>query len=147
MNEKVTNAMEICAKQVRKVSCVRCRYFEECVRNGGSPASVFGRYLAWLNLKALKSIANEFMQYCVDRLKFEGQSPNNSEFNEGAYAVVIAFDEREPQRPLFRLSLQGDENKDELRTLLFNAYIRAKKKATKGKRSKKNEQRKTNNGK
>ena len=139
--------MEICAKQVRKVSCARCRYFEECVRNGGSPVSMFGRYLAWLNLTALKSIANEFRQYCVYGLKLEGRAPDFSELEEGAYAVVMAYDECDPPRFLFRLNLQGDESKDELRTLLFNAYIRAKKKANKRKRTKKNEQRKTSNGK
>lgn len=123
MNKKVTKAMEICAKQVREISCVRCLHYEKCVRNGGNPVSMLGRFIAWLNLSALKPIAAELCQYCVNGLKLEGHAPDIVELEEGAYAVVHAYDERKPQRRIFRLNLQGDEDEAALRTLVFNAYF------------------------
>lgn len=130
---KITKAMQICAKQVREISCARCLHYEKCVRNGGNPVSMLGRFIAWLNLSALKPIAAELREYCVNGLKLEGHAPNIVELEEGAYAVVRAYDERKPQRLIFRLNLQGDEDEAALRTLVFNAYIRAKRKMNNGK--------------
>lgn len=125
MNKKVTKAMEICANEVREIPCARCLHYEKCTRNGGSPVSMLGRYLAWLNLSALKPIAAELRQYCADGLKLEAHAPNEAEFEEGAYAVVRAYDEGKNPRLLFRLNLRGDEDKVALRAHVFNAYVRA----------------------
>lgn len=133
MNKKVSKAMEICAKQVREISCARCLHYEKCVRNGGIPVSVYARYLAWLNLEALKPLACELKQFCVKGLKLEAHVPDVIESEEGAYAVVRAYDESKYRRLLFRLNLQGDEDEAALRTLVFNAYIRAKRKMKNGK--------------
>lgn len=133
MNKKVTKAMKICAKQVREISCARCLHYEKCVRNGGSPVSMLGRYLAWLNLVALKPLSIELRQFCVKGLKLEGHAPDIAELEEGAYAVVRAYDEGKNPRLIFRLNLQGDEDEAALRTLIFNAYIRAKRKMNNGK--------------
>ena len=132
-NKKVTKAMEICAKQVREISCARCLHYEKCVRNGGSPVSMLGCFIAWLNLSALKPIAAELREYCVKGLKLEGHAPDIDELEEGAYAVVRAYDEGKNPRLIFRLNLQGDEDEAALRTLVFNAYIRAKRKMNNGK--------------
>lgn len=133
MKKKVTKAMEICAKQVREIPCARCLHYEKCVRNCGSPVSMLGRYLAWLNLVALKPISSELRQSCAKGLKLEGHAPNVAEMEEGAAAVIRAYDEGQNRRLIFRLKLQGDEDKDALRTLIFNAYVRAKRKMKNGK--------------
>ena len=133
MNKKVSKAMEICAKQVREISCARCLHYEKCVRNGGSPVSMLGRYLAWLNLEVLKPLSIELRQYCVKGLKLEGHAPDLAELEEGAYAVVRAYDEAKNRRLIFRLNLQGDEDEAALHTLVFNAYIRAKRTMNNGK--------------
>ena len=133
MNKKVTKAMEICANEVREIPCVRCLHFEKCVRNGGSPVSMLGRYLAWLNLSALKPIAAELRQYCANGLRLEGHAPDEAEFEEGAYAVVRAYDEGKNPRLLFRLNLRGDEDKVALRAHVFNAYVRAEREMNNGK--------------
>lgn len=130
---KVTKAMEICAKQVRGISCARCLHYEKCVRNGGSPVSMLGRYIAWLNLTALKPLSYELSQYCVNGLKLQAYAPDIAELKEGAYAVVRAYSEGAKKRLIFRLNLQGDEDEAALRTLVFNAYIRAKRKMNNGK--------------
>lgn len=134
---KITKAMQICAKQVREIPCARCLHYEKCVRNGGSPVSMLGRFIAWLNLSALKPIAAELRQYCVKGLKLEGHAPGIVELEEGAYAVVRAvvraYDEGKNPRLIFRLNLQGDEDEAALCTLVFNAYIRAKRKMNNGK--------------
>ena len=118
--------MKICAKEVREIPCARCLHYEKCAR-GGSPVSMLGRYLAWLNLSALKPIAAELRHYCADGLKLEAHAPNDAELEEGAYAVVRAYvyDEDKNPRLLFRLNLRGDKDEVALRAHLFNAYVRA----------------------
>ena len=117
--------MEICATQVRKVSCVRCLHYEKCVRNAGSPVSKLGGFIAGLNITALKPIANELKQFCVKGLRLKAYAPNISELENGAFAVIRAYDEGEQPRLLFRLNLDGSEDEAALRTLIFNAYIDA----------------------
>lgn len=130
---KPTPAMQVCAEEVRDCKCADCLHYEKCVRNGGSPVSMLGRYLAWLNLVVLKPLSNELRQYCVKGLKLEGHAPDIAELEEGAYAVVRAYDEGKNRPLIFRLNLQGDEDEAALRTLVFNAYIRAKRKMNNGK--------------
>ena len=133
MKKKVTKAMQICSKQVREIPCARCLHYDICVRNGGSPVSMLGRYLAWLNLVALKQLSSELRPCCANGLKLEGHAPNIAEMEEGAAAVIRAYDEGQNRRLIFRLKLQGDEDIATLRTLIFNAYARAKRKINNGK--------------
>lgn len=124
--KKPLTAFDVCAKQVRQISCKRCLHYEKCKRNG-SPVSMLGRYLAWLNLTALKPLSYELSQYCVNGLKLQAYAPDIDELKDGAYVVIRAYTEGAKKRLIFRLYLQGDEDEAALRTLVFNAYIRAKK--------------------
>lgn len=125
-------AFGICSRKVREIPCAKCLNFERCMREG-KPVSNLGAYMAWLELKALPAIENELRPSCADGLKLEAYVPDVNESEEGAYAVVRAYDENKYRRLLFRLNLHGDEDEEALRTLVFNAYIRAKRKIKNGK--------------
>lgn len=118
--------MEICAKEVREISCARCLDYEKCVRNGHTPNSRLAQYLAWLSLIALRKIEAELQQYCVSGIKLEAHAPNDVELAKGAYAVVRVY--HETNKRLCCRVLLVDEIYDEeyLRAAIFNAYFRNK---------------------
>lgn len=132
MNKVITDTMRICSKYARCVPCKRCLHFQDCARVG-LPCSTFGLYMAWLTRDVLPPIEAELRKYCVKGLKLEAHAPEIDELEEGAYAVVRAYDETKNKRLIFRLNLQGEEDEAALRTLVFNAHIQAKRKNNNGK--------------
>ena len=125
MKKQVSKAMEICAANVREISCVRCRHYEKCVRNNCVPISMLGRYLAWLKLEALPPLENELLPICSHGLRLEAHTPNISELEKGAFAVVRIYRLKPMKRIIARvLLLDLDYDAKHLRTSVFNAYIR-----------------------
>ena len=122
--EKI-NSMEICAAKVREVSCKKCLHYQKCIANGGS-LSRLALFLNWLQNETLPPIEAELNQFCIKGLRLDAYAPNADEMHEGAYAVVRAHDKTPNQRLIFRLSLLGDEDAATLKTMIFNAYITAK---------------------
>ena len=118
-------AMFICSKQVRRVPCAKCFNFEKCKREG-APASMLARFLAWLDMDALPYVENEIMRNSSKVVKLEAYAPNDHEIEQGAYAVVRAYSLN--RAILFRVFLDGDENLQDVKTLVFNAYVRSTRK-------------------
>ena len=125
--EHENKAMEICASQVREIACKKCFLYERCKANGGVPVPIFGAYLARLNLTFLPRIANELNRNAARGVKLEAHAPDDGEIEKGAYAVIRCYRNCTMRSLLFRVFVQGDETEEELKTILFNAYTRAKK--------------------
>ena len=137
MKKETSKAMEICAAQVREISCARCLNYEKCVRNGYAPISMLGRYLAWLSLEALPPIENDLRRVCTKGLRLEAHAPNTDELKQDAYAVIRVYNEQPNKRLICRvLLLDIDYDAAHLRTSVFNAYIRKKGQPNNGKTTK-----------
>ena len=137
MKKQTSKAMEICASQVREISCARCLHYEKCVRNGYAPISMLGQYLAWLSLEALRPIENDLRSVCAKGIKLEAHAPNGEELEQDAYAVVRVYNEEANKRLICRvLLLDTIYDETHLRTLIFNAYIRRKGQPKNGKTTK-----------
>ena len=123
--------MLLCASKVRETHCEHCLHYKNCTAQG-RPLPGLARYIAWLQFEALPPIANALRRYCVKGLSLDAYAPDINEMEEGAYAVVRAHDETASKRVIFRLNLNGDEDAAAIKTLVFNTYVKAKRKAYHG---------------
>lgn len=132
--EEVAASFRICSEQVRETPCKKCLHYREC-KNNGLPCNRLARYLAWLACTALPALERELNMIAEEPIALSERVPNNEERH--AYAVVrCKTAAKYSQRRVFVLQLEAPIPFDELRTKVYNEYIRSLLK-----------KRKTNNGK
>ena len=125
-------AFDVCSRKVREISCARCLHYEKCVRNGGSPVSPLGAYIAWLDLHALPIIESKLSPVCGNGIILEGDTPFEWESKGNVFAVIRAYDRKHPNSRVCRVLLE-DAVKDieQLTEMILKAYVSKKGKSRK----------------
>ena len=124
MKPIITKAMRICAEKVRETRCCKCSHFEECVNNG-APVSMFGRYLAQLNMSVLPVVQRRLNEITVHRVKLEASAPFE---NESGYAVIRIFAcYRNAIKLWAKFAVEGNESEDDIYALAVMNYVLASK--------------------
>lgn len=116
---------QICAEEVRETRCSDCLYCAAC-GIGGFPIPRLARFIAKLELDILPPIQSELNKCFVEGLILEAHAPYSSGVEEDAYAVVRVYTKGNPRKFLCSIGLNGDESAEEIKILIFNAYIRRK---------------------
>lgn len=125
--ELITEAMKICAVNVREIPCARCFNLEACRRNNGIPVSNLGRYLAFLHLEALPAIEEEMLGYAGHEIYLKAFLPNDKELDAGAFVVIRVFEKRDNHRHLdCRIPLIEELSEQSISAMVYEAYYKAK---------------------
>lgn len=116
---------QICAEEVRETRCSNCLYCAAC-GIGGFPVPRLARFIARLDLDILPPIQSELNASFTKGLLLEAHAPYSSGVEEGAYAVIRVYKKGNPRKLLCRICLNGNESAEEIKIMIFNAYIRMK---------------------